>query len=183
MSVSLHKGKRKKKPCRTYKTFKSHLDLMTHHLRASVFLKAKRETFDSRIRKHRSRLQEQTSASYSLKEHDLVLPPEHLLSVAYKCTMHPFPRIGLTKFPNAQKQKGTMLVSITLYCSLWEWTDRLGMYVEFGILTLPFVLYRGLLDFCFFKYPVSCSADPDGHELYSVVLRLLDSWDRGFESR
>ena len=73
-----------------------------------MFLKAKRETFDSRFRKQRSRLQEQTSACYSLKEHDLVLPPEHLSSVAYKCTMHPFPRIGLTKFPNAKKQKGMM---------------------------------------------------------------------------
>lgn len=97
-----------KEKSRTYKTFKSHLDLMTHHLRASVFLKAKRETFDWRIRKQRSRLQEQTSACYTLKEHDLVLPPEHLSSVAYKCTMHPFPRIGLTKFPNAKKQKGVM---------------------------------------------------------------------------
>ena len=79
---------------------------MTHHLRASVFLKAKRETFDSRIRKQHSHLQEQTSACYSLKEHDLVLPPEQMSSVAYQCSMHPFPEIGLTKFPNAKKQKG-----------------------------------------------------------------------------
>jgi len=102
------KKKKKKKTCRPYKIFKSHLDLMTHHLRASVFLNATRETFDSRVRKQRSRLQEQTSACYSLKEHDLVLPAKHRSSVAYKCTMHPFPRIGLTKFPNAKKEKGMM---------------------------------------------------------------------------